>query len=306
MTASGQAKIAIVNCEKPLIDSLSSALSAAGYEVVTPDGGVSALALITREQPDLLILELMTTDLSGYALLDIMKAKGLSIPVLVATTPELISDNLSQKSIAGLLIKPIDFDRMLMHVAAILDIQKAAKKAAGMAAASAISTPATSLGESEAQEFAPALSESDETLADVEPEMELKPIIPRAKPLVLIVDDEPDMQTLLSDLLSFSGFEVLTAGDGVEGLKEAQRRMPDAILLDIMLPKLDGFQMCRLLKFNEKYRDIPIIMLTARSHPKDRELSEASGSDGYIVKPFESKQLIAEIKRVIEAKRERQ
>ena len=78
--------------------------------------------------------------------------------------------------------------------------------------------------------------------------------------------------------------------------------MPQAILLDIMLPKLDGFQVCRLLKFNEKYAEIPIIMLTARNHPKDRELAEGSGANGYIVKPFETKQLIEELRKAMGAR----
>ncbi|MFA4874665.1 MAG: response regulator [bacterium] len=296
MTGSGQAKIAILNGQKSFIDSVSSVLAAAGYAIAISEGGTPALALITREKPDLIILELQPPDLSGYALMDILKAKGLTIPVLVATSPELIGDNLSHQGIAGLLIKPIDHERMLMHVAAILEIQKASRKAGSGETAE---TPAAVPGAFEtAPELvapqAPPVSE-----APTEPELEPEPEWPRSKPLVLIVDDEPDMQTLLSDLLSFSGFDVATAGDGVEGLKEAQKKMPDAILLDIMLPKLDGFQMCRLLKYNEKYREIPIIMLTARNHPKDRELAEAAGSDGYIVKPFETKQLIAEIKRLI-------
>lgn len=148
----------------------------------------------------------------------------------------------------------------------------------------------------------------------LEPEVKQGPVMPvpsfpvksgyraKEKPTILVVDDEPDMQSLLSDLLVFSGFEVVTAGDGVEGLKLAQQHNPDAILLDIMLPKLDGFQMCRLLKFNEKYREIPVVMLTARNHPKDRDLAEGSGADGYIVKPFETKSLLEQLWRVIRAR----
>ncbi len=217
-----------------------------------------------------------------------------------------MSDNLAQRGIAGLLIKPIDKNRMLTHVEAMLDLQEISRIYSDR------ESGALPPAEHE-QEAPPPAAEVQQP----EPQQPLKPVPepPRqirpdshkeegsaTKPLVLVVNDEPDMRTLLSDLLNFSGFEVMTADDGVQGLKIAQQVMPQAILLDIMLPKLDGFQVCRLLKFNEKYAEIPIIMLTARNHPKDRELAEGAGANGYIVKPFETKDLIEELRKVMGAK----
>lgn len=279
--ATAKATIAILNGEPEVIGLIAETLNAASYEVITPGEGEEPLAVLGRCSPELIILDLKSPQVSGLVLLDIIRGKGVKTPILVVTTAELISDSLAQQGIAGLLIKPINRQRLLLHVQAILEIQGASPeaKAAGpvSAAAPAIRAVAEPKPAAEAA-VAPGVEE---------------------KPLVLVVDDEPDMQSLLSDLLIFSGFEVLTAGDGMEGLKLAQQRGPDAILLDIMLPKLDGFQMCRLLKFNERYRDIPVIMLTARNHPKDRELAEGSGANGYIVKPFETKNLLEQLWRVI-------
>src|SRR5678816_2950102 len=85
---------------------------------------------------------------------------------------------------------------------------------------------------------------------------------PRAR--VLVVDDEPDLVRILQFGLKAAGYEVESASDGQEGLKKAREMKPDIILLDLMLPKLDGYKVCRLLKFDERYKHIPIIILSAR------------------------------------------
>lgn len=283
--ATASATIAILNGEPAAIALISEVLQAASYEVFTPAEGEEPLAILGRCTPELIILDLQSPKVSGLVLLDIIRNKGVKTPILVVTTPELVSDSLAQQGIAGLLIKPINRQRLLPHVQAILEIQRVTpegKRAARILAA----VPAAVASAAIAPKPLPA-REGDASFKNGE------------KPLVLVVDDEPDMQSLLSDLLTFSGFEVITAGDGMEGLKLAQQKNPDAILLDIMLPKLDGFQMCRLLKFNERFRTIPVIMLTARNHPKDRDLAEGSGADGYIVKPFETNNLLDQLGRLI-------
>ncbi len=284
------ATIAIVNGEPEVIGLIAEVLRAASFEVITPAEGEEALAVLGRCTPELIILDLQSPKVSGQLLLDIIRGKGVKTPILVVTTPEMVSDNLAQQGIAGLLIKPVNRQRLLLHVQAVLEMQRVAP---GGGPAAPIRAAAAS---------APVPSPPAEPAPPGERDAAA---LPGKKPLVLVVDDEPDMQSLLSDLLTFSGFEVLTAGDGMEGLKLAQQKNPDAILLDIMLPKLDGFQMCRLLKFNEKFRTIPVIMLTARNHPKDRDLAEGSGADGYIVKPFETRNLLDQLWRVIRSRKAR-
>ena len=84
-----------------------------------------------------------------------------------------------------------------------------------------------------------------------------------------------------------AGYECLCAYDGEEGLNAAKELNPDLIILDVMMPKINGFKISRLLKFDTRYKDIPILMLTARSQEKDRELGEETGADEYITKPFD-------------------
>jgi len=116
---------------------------------------------------------------------------------------------------------------------------------------------------------------------------------------ILIVDDEKDMVDMLSLRLEAAGFRVCAAYDGQEGLGMVRKEKPDLILLDVMMPKLDGYQVCRMLKFDQKFRDIPIIMLTARSQEQDKATGGDVGADAYVTKPFESADLVAKIEKML-------
>ena len=113
---------------------------------------------------------------------------------------------------------------------------------------------------------------------------------------ILVVDDETELLKAISILLKTSGYEVVTAQDGQEGLEKAKSLSPDLIVLDILMPKMDGYEVCRLLKFDEKYKSIPIIMLTAKVQDIDKAMGKKVGADDYIAKPFETQDLIDKIK----------
>ena len=113
---------------------------------------------------------------------------------------------------------------------------------------------------------------------------------------ILIVDDEPDLVETIRFALELEGYNVLVAVNGEEGLNTARQEKPDLILLDLMLPKLDGYKVCRLLKFDERYKHIPILMLTAKTQDKDRILGKETGANEYLTKPFDMDELMAKIK----------
>jgi len=113
---------------------------------------------------------------------------------------------------------------------------------------------------------------------------------------VLIVDDEKNIVDIIAFNLKKEGFQVIKAGDGEEGLKKTFEQQPDIILLDIMMPKMDGYETCK--KIREKLQT-PIIMLTARAEEVDKVLGLELGADDYIVKPFDSKELVARVKAVL-------
>src|SRR5262245_49598816 len=103
---------------------------------------------------------------------------------------------------------------------------------------------------------------------------------------VLIVDDDPDIQRLVSYNLSQAGFQVATATTGRTALESVQKQSPDLIILDVMLPDIDGLEVCRTLRQRDHSRRIPIIMLTARSEEIDRVVGFELGADDYVMKPF--------------------
>jgi DNA-binding response OmpR family regulator len=119
---------------------------------------------------------------------------------------------------------------------------------------------------------------------------------------VLIVDDEVDLVETLRFSLENEGFTVLVSYDGEDALNQARKENPDLILLDLMLPKLDGYKVCRLLKFDERYKHIPILMLTAKTQEKDKLLGKETGADEYITKPFEINELLEKVKSYLREK----
>jgi len=120
---------------------------------------------------------------------------------------------------------------------------------------------------------------------------------------ILVVDDEPDVVSLLTLMLKSKGYEVVSAGDGQEAIAKARSENPDLILLDIMLPRLDGYKVARMLKFDENFSHIPIIMLTAKIQEKDRELGIETGADDYVTKPFDTGILLFKIEKILEKKK---
>lgn len=120
-----------------------------------------------------------------------------------------------------------------------------------------------------------------------------------ARKKVLVVDDEQYIVELIQFNLENSGFNVVASDNGEDAIEMAQEEMPDAIILDLMLPGMDGFEVCKQIRMEEKTRKIPIIMLTAKGEETDKVLGLELGADDYLTKPFSVRELIARIKAVL-------
>ena len=119
------------------------------------------------------------------------------------------------------------------------------------------------------------------------------------KTKILVVDDEPDALELIEFNLKSSGFDVATAADGEEALKKARDILPGLIILDVMLPEVDGMEVCKILRRDQRTSGIPIIMLTAKAAEIDRVLGLELGADDYVTKPFSPRELILRVKRLL-------
>lgn len=120
-----------------------------------------------------------------------------------------------------------------------------------------------------------------------------------AKETILVVEDDPDIVELLEYSLEREGYKVLAASDGEKGLSEARKRKPALVLLDLMLPGLDGLSICRALKEDGATKDIPVMMLTAKGEESDVVVGLEFGADDYVRKPFSPRELIARIRAVM-------
>ena len=127
-----------------------------------------------------------------------------------------------------------------------------------------------------------------------------------AKEKILIVEDEKDILKMLDYNLKKEGFRTIDANDGKEALDLAKKEFPELILLDLMLPVLDGFDVCKELKRERKTANIPIIMLTAKTQETDKIIGLELGADDYVTKPFSPKELIARIKAVLRRTHEKE
>ncbi len=119
------------------------------------------------------------------------------------------------------------------------------------------------------------------------------------KPRILVVDDEPDAIELIEFNLKAAGYEVTSAADGDEALKKARAVLPHLIILDLMLPGVDGLAVCKQLRRDERTAPIPIIMLTAKAAEIDRVLGLELGADDYVTKPFSPRELVLRVKRLL-------
>ncbi|HXO26402.1 MAG TPA: response regulator [Thermoanaerobaculia bacterium] len=112
---------------------------------------------------------------------------------------------------------------------------------------------------------------------------------------ILVVDDEEDVLDVLRLVLAKSGYEVLTATSGMEGLTQAERQLPDLILLDIMMQQMDGWEVLKLLKLDERTASIPVVILSARAEPKDKIRGLQEGAIDYVTKPFAVREILTKV-----------
>ena len=118
---------------------------------------------------------------------------------------------------------------------------------------------------------------------------------------VLLVDDEPSIVKMVGKRLEVEGFDVLLAMDGQEALAKARNENPDLIILDLMLPKLNGYEVCTMLKQDTRYQRIPIMMFTAKAQARDEKLGMECGADDYLRKPFQAKEMLEKVRRLLAA-----
>jgi two-component system alkaline phosphatase synthesis response regulator PhoP len=120
------------------------------------------------------------------------------------------------------------------------------------------------------------------------------------KQRVLVVDDEPNIAKIVKKQLEVSGYEVIVAVDGEEALTKIRQEHPDVMLLDVMLPKRNGYEVLGIIKQDEQLKRIPVMMLTARAQQQDQQASLEHGADAYLAKPFQLEELVEQVRALLD------
>lgn len=116
---------------------------------------------------------------------------------------------------------------------------------------------------------------------------------------ILVIDDDPTLLKLVQSVLNSYGFDVVAVNDAPNGLEMAMKQTPDLIVLDVMMPIINGFNICRLLKSQKAIKHIPIILLTSRATQADQEIGSEVGADAYVSKPFKTEELLGKVRELL-------
>ncbi|MFA6092128.1 MAG: response regulator [Elusimicrobiota bacterium] len=117
---------------------------------------------------------------------------------------------------------------------------------------------------------------------------------------ILVVDDDMEIVDFLSECLRAGGYEVFTAYDGIKGVAQARAHRPDLIVLDLMMPGMHGFEVCQVLRADEQFKGVKILISSAKSYPVDRKAALQAGADGYLTKPYTADELFLAVKKLLE------
>ncbi len=121
----------------------------------------------------------------------------------------------------------------------------------------------------------------------------------KGKKKIMVIDDEPNLVEMVQVWLQTSGYDVITAYESLQGLEKVQKEKPDLVILDIMMPNVDGFSVCRRMKEHKATKNIPVIILTVKWLPQDKAEGLAAGAECYMTKPFEATELLDNIKKIL-------
>lgn len=274
-------RVLLIIHEEASLQNMKDLLQRERFDVTARHAGVDAVDIVQKDPPDVLLLE---EEMPGPSAIETVKRvrdfdEKLPIFILTHSIDKIPSGEIAELGVAGFIPQSLLFGG---NVEAGAEIRVANLITGGMFRVSEMIKEAVKVEE---KEEISATSHEEKSKAH--------------KKKLLIVEDEPHSLQTLKDRLEFEGYATITAEDGEAALSMAREEKPDLILLDIMLPKMDGFKVSRLLKFDERFRHIPIIMLTALVQDTDIKLGEETGADAYVTKPFDFDELIKKIKELL-------
>ncbi|MCB2154011.1 response regulator [bacterium] len=281
--------------DEPDVRTIIVATLKSSYEVLEAHDGLDALEKLDRYEPDFVLMDVMMPLMNGFEACSAIRKnpRFSALPVMFLTALG-GKEDIKKGYGAGAnlyLTKPFDPSRLLKNIDVFFQTTPPQQKRKRYSL--------KELKEAEAANVEPAAPGSGEFQKPEAPEKveapveDVSPVGP--KPRVMIVDDDEDIQDLMKASLE-RDFELVRAGDGMEAIERLVRYQPDILVIDIMLPKMSGFQLCQSLRSNRAFRRLPIMVCTAKSGDKDRQMASRVGANDFLTKPFMPSDLLGKVR----------
>lgn len=277
------------------------------FEIVEAHDGLDALEKLERYEPDFICLDVMMPLMDGFETCSSIRSNGKynDIPIMFLTALGKKEDIKTGygKGANLYLTKPFDPDRLLknikVHFGQMQGVKKKKYTIEQINEFEASGTQPVAPGGAQfelpntvSQESRDRIMQSSGTVKKPTNEF---PIKPTTKPRVLVIDDDEDILMIMEQSLSPHA-EVIKATDGLQAVQYLVKYQPDMLIIDIMIPKMNGFQLCQSLRSNQAFEKIPILMCSAKSRDKDIDMSKKAGANLFLAKPFETKTLVDQFK----------
>ena len=268
--------ILVVDDEPINIEALNVALSMHNYQAISSHDGVRGLKMMREKKPDVVILDVMMPGMDGFEFCKMAKQDETikNIPIILLTAKVTTADKVEGFNIGAddYMVKPFDNEELIARIQVLLRRK-------------------TQLGTDGEKEKKP-VSKTYELKQDIE---KFKKEPKGHGETILVIDDEPINIEVLDSRLKLNNYVVISACDGIEGLNVAKEKMPDLIILDLMMPKMTGYEFCKAVRSNEKLKDIPLIMLTGKDAIMDKIYGYNLGADDYMTKPVNKTDLLIRV-----------
>lgn len=269
-----------------------------GYSIFEAKNGAEALSRLTEVVPDLVLLDLMLPDMSGYEVLARIRQskKSAEIPVIMLTGKSNPADRMKglYHGSNEYLTKPFDPAKLLGVLEKYMDRPSEAKNEAKIEKPAAV---ASIVPKPPPRQTPPPVEPI--ALRDVEPALAAIPEQGKPEKIILVVEDSPTSRKVISMVIAKRGYTIHEAATGAVAMRKAKEKTPNLILLDAMLPDMTGYDILNRFKHDVHLKNVPIVMLTARNSPVDRQKGMQGGSVAYLTKPFDPEKLLAVIDEYI-------
>lgn len=269
MPQSENAKILVVDDEPMIIQFYQAALGEQGYQIAAAEDGRQALEKTREFQPDVILLDVVMPELNGFQVTERLKADPATadIPIILVTGLGRIEDRVKglEAGADDFLSKPFNLDELMVRVRSLIKLKKLQDR--------------LRLAEAAAQQAG-----------------QQAPAPPRRQQVILVVEDDERIINICSSVLGSGGYQVASAPDGPEMFQAIEREVPDLVILDLLLPGMDGVEILAKIKGMPLARDVPVVILTAVGDLKTKVKTLYLGADDYLVKPVNSMELLARVR----------